>query len=152
MVALWRRFIRQQPFKVVVLYTFDCKLQVFLQIKNPDNDSIISLYLNNLSWFKPLGNIVSKWWIQNSSRLSWPIRLHWSIIWTDISLWVPLQFGQEKYYINFSCLNPLCPSPYNLIFDLYWVKAAKFCDSGPNILLSESFTGRLKNHAYTVAI
>ena len=58
----------------------------------------------------------------------------------------------RKNIINFSCLNPLCPSPYNLIFDLYWVKAAKFCDSGPNILLSESFTGRLKNHAYTVAI
>ena len=77
------------------------------------------MYLNIFLWF--LWKIVSKWWIQKSSRLSWSFRSQWSIIWTEISLWAPLWFGQKKCSINFSCLNRRFPSPNNLEFDLRWL-------------------------------
>ena len=71
------------------------------------------------------------------------------IYFCEFHLW----FGKKKCSINFSCLNPRFPWPYNLMFDLYWFKSqTELCDSRPNILLSTSFTSQQINHVYTVAI
>ena len=78
-------------------------------------------YLNARFWFNSFGCNASRWKIQKSSLASGSFWSQWLIIWTLISLCVPLWLKWKKCSTKISCLNPRLSSLFSLILDLYWL-------------------------------
>ena len=106
---------------------------------------------NNFLGFKTLGNIVSKWWIQKSSCLSWSFGV---INYLNRNIFVSstVTWAEKTFYKLFLFKSPLS---FTIQFNVWFIlikSQMKRCDSGTNILFSTSFTRQQIYHVYTDAI